>query len=253
MSVAVIIPTYNREALIGRAIASVQRQECSLPLKIIVVNDGSTDSTPKILKKLSTEDSRITVIHQENRGVSSARNAGIATLRKDTKYVTFLDSDDLMVNNRFFKHIQHLEHDSSIDYVIGEVAVINDFGIGQLEPRPDQKLHMVQVVTHNVASTIFRHAVFKKIGGFNTDLIAAEDLDLFLRLAEAQIPFKQDNQPCIYYVQHNGDRLTLDKKLVAKISAKAIAMSLVRRKKVPVKLLMPTFNIDPLNHWNSRN
>lgn len=86
MSIAVIIPTYNRELLLQRTLASVQRQQCSIPINIVVVDDGSTDNTSSVLSNIASADRRVTVIHQENQGVSAARNAGLAALPDTTRY-----------------------------------------------------------------------------------------------------------------------------------------------------------------------
>ena len=253
MTLAVIIPTYNREEFIGRAIISVQRQKLDLPLKIIVVDDGSTDNTLEFLEKIANKDKRITIIYQENKGVSSARNRGINSLSQNTEYVTFLDSDDLMTGDRFSLPINSLKHNPTIDYVIGEVLLIRDFMIDELNPTALKNMLISRVSTHSVSSAIFRRDVFDKIGLFNENLRKAEDLDFFLRLAEAGIAFKQLDQPCIYYTRHDKDHLTKDLKSVAKSTAKAIAMSVARRKNNPSTLLMPKFNIDSLRESKKSN
>lgn len=87
--VSIIIPAYNTEAYIHRAIESSLRQTYP-DIEIVVVDDGSTDSTLKIAQ--GYDDKRIKVLHQDNKGVSNARNNGIREAKG--KYVMFLDSDD---------------------------------------------------------------------------------------------------------------------------------------------------------------
>ena len=89
LDITVVIPLYNNEKEISRAVESVLAQEFK-PVSIIIVNDGSTDESPEMAAKYS--DSRIQIIHQNNRGVSAARNAGIRSAT--SKYVAFLDADD---------------------------------------------------------------------------------------------------------------------------------------------------------------
>jgi len=88
-SVDIIMPLYNKAKTIGRAVRSIQQQTMS-DWRLIVVDDGSTDNGPEIVRGI--KDDRITMVHQENKGPGAARNAGIALAR--SKYIAFLDADD---------------------------------------------------------------------------------------------------------------------------------------------------------------
>lgn len=89
--ISVIVPVYNVENYLRKCIASIQKQTYT-DLEIILVDDGSTDCSGKICDELAAEDSRIIVIHQENGGLSRARNAGLHIANGD--YISFVDSDD---------------------------------------------------------------------------------------------------------------------------------------------------------------
>lgn len=89
--VSIIIPVYNIADYVKDCIESVRLQTYS-DLEIIVVDDGSTDGSAQICDALAVQDARITVIHKENGGVSSARNSGIETAKG--KYIAFIDGDD---------------------------------------------------------------------------------------------------------------------------------------------------------------
>lgn len=89
--ISVIIPVYNAENYIAPCIQSVLNQTCK-ELEILVIDDGSTDRSPHILKELQRTDDRIRLLTQENGGVSSARNRGLHAA--EGEYVFFLDSDD---------------------------------------------------------------------------------------------------------------------------------------------------------------
>ena len=89
--VTIIIPAYNTEQYIHRAIESSIRQTYK-NIEIIIVDDGSTDGTLSVAQNYETQDSRVKVLHQENEGVSSARNHGIR--EAGGEYIMFLDSDD---------------------------------------------------------------------------------------------------------------------------------------------------------------
>lgn len=90
--ITVIIPVYNGEKYVARAVRSVIAQPKGEYAEVLIVNDGSRDTSGKICDDLAAEYSNVRVIHKENGGVSSARNLGIQNVR--TKYVAFLDCDD---------------------------------------------------------------------------------------------------------------------------------------------------------------
>lgn len=94
--IAVVIPVYNVEPYLKECLDSVVHQTFKA-LKIICINDGSTDGSLKILREYEKNDPRVTVIDQENKGVSVARNVGIElALQSKCEFITFMDSDDYL-------------------------------------------------------------------------------------------------------------------------------------------------------------
>lgn len=93
MKISIIVPIYNVEKYLERCILSIIKQTYQ-NIEIILVNDGSTDSSIEICKKYSKIDSRILLIDKENGGLSDARNVGLQVAKGD--YVLFVDSDDYM-------------------------------------------------------------------------------------------------------------------------------------------------------------
>ena len=91
--ISVVVPVYNVEKYIDRCLNSIINQTYR-KLEIIIVNDGSTDNSRKIIDKFSKMDSRIIVIDKNNGGLSEARNVGINAATGD--YITFIDSDDFV-------------------------------------------------------------------------------------------------------------------------------------------------------------
>ena len=91
--ISVIVPVYRTEPYLARCLDSILAQTWS-NLQVIVVDDGSPDRAGEIADQYAEKDTRVTVLHQPNRGVSSARNAGLAAARGD--YITFVDSDDAL-------------------------------------------------------------------------------------------------------------------------------------------------------------
>lgn len=112
--VSVIIPVYNGAEFVEKCIRSVMEQSYR-DLEIIVIDDGSTDNSYEICQKLAKEDDRIRLVHQENAGVSAARNKGLDLAQGE--YVTFVDADDLLLHNALNAMVKAF--DLSVDFVIG--------------------------------------------------------------------------------------------------------------------------------------
>ena len=91
--ISIIVPIYNTEAYLRECLDSLLNQTFT-PIQIILVDDGSIDTSPQICDEYALNDSRIKVIHQPNMGVSKARNSGI--LAADSEWITFVDSDDFV-------------------------------------------------------------------------------------------------------------------------------------------------------------
>ncbi len=93
--ISVIVPVYKVEAYLDRCVESILAQTFS-DFELILVDDGSPDNCPVLCDQWAQKDDRITVIHQENRGLSAARNAGIdwAFANSDSQWLSFVDSDD---------------------------------------------------------------------------------------------------------------------------------------------------------------
>src|SRR6266436_3460386 len=102
--VTVVIAAYNAEKFIQETLESVAAQSLD-KLELIVVDDGSTDSTPDILRAFA--DRRLIVLRQDNRGVSAARNAGLALAR--APYIFFLDADDILLRDALLRMVTTLD------------------------------------------------------------------------------------------------------------------------------------------------
>ena len=110
--VTIIMPSYNAQNTISKAIHSVVEQDY-YHIELIVVNDGSIDNTEKIAK--SIKDDRIIVINQKNKGLSGARNTGLSSAKGD--FVTFVDSDD-WVDNDFVSSLLNSIFENHADLAI---------------------------------------------------------------------------------------------------------------------------------------
>lgn len=111
-AISIIIPVYNADKYLRRCIESVLSQSLT-DFELILVNDGSIDTSPQICDEYASKDTRVQVIHKANGGVSSARNDGLDIAKGE--YITFIDSDDWVENGYLFE----LYKQNEFDYVIG--------------------------------------------------------------------------------------------------------------------------------------
>lgn len=179
--ISVVIPVYNRPLQVKRAIDSVLGQSLK-PFEIIVVDDGSTDETPKVLQ---TYHDIIKIITQENRGVSSARNVGIKASR--SSWITLLDSDDSWHPEKLAR--QKAYHDKESSIMISHTAekwLRNDKEIKQKKSHQkpsgwcfEDNLNFCKIAPSTI---MIARAVFEDVGYFDESLEVCEDYDLWLRI-----------------------------------------------------------------------
>lgn len=128
IDVSVIVPVYNVEAYVEKAIASIQSQEPhSLSLEIIVVDDSSTDGSPGLIKQI--KDHRIVLVELlENKGLSNARNEGLKIAKGN--WVLFLDSDDRLGNDLFRRFEQAMDNTANC-YLFSRILEFPDYRLVQ--------------------------------------------------------------------------------------------------------------------------
>lgn len=183
-TVSVIIPTYNRAHLVGRAIRSVLNQTYQ-DFEIIVVDDGSTDNTEEVVK--SFNDPRIRYIrHEKNRGGSAARNTGIRATYGE--FIAFLDSDDEWLPEKLEKQVL-ICSDEQIGLVYTGRKVI-DSQSGQVLSKivPDKEGNVYEQLLERdfigtCSSVMVKKEALENIKGFDETLPARQDWDCWLRIA----------------------------------------------------------------------
>ncbi len=184
--VSVIIPTYNRAEFLDRALLSITRQtlKCS---EIIVVDDGSTDSTPAILETFSrSEQVPLKVLKQINKGVASARNRGIVAAVHE--YIAFLDSDDHWHKKKI--EIQFKALKENPEYLIShtrEKWLRRGVHLNQkrkhIPQHGDIFQHSLQLCAVGMSTVMVRKDLFSQVGVFDETLRCCEDYDLWLRVS----------------------------------------------------------------------
>ena len=95
IAISVVVPIYNTKPYLVECIESILDQKINVPIEVLLIDDGSTDGCGEICDKYAARDARVRVIHQENQGLSVARNAGINAARG--RYYAFIDSDDVVL------------------------------------------------------------------------------------------------------------------------------------------------------------
>ena len=114
--VSVVVPIFNVEAFLPRCLDSLFEQARTVPMEVILVNDGSSDSSANICERYKKEHLGVSVIHQENKGLSEARNAGIKAASGE--WIYFLDADDWLAPDALHTLLNYAET-QSCDMVIG--------------------------------------------------------------------------------------------------------------------------------------
>ena len=187
----VIIPTYNRAALIKNAINSVLNQSYS-DFELIIVDDGSTDDTKEIIASYS--DERLVYLYQENAERSAARNNGIKN--SSGKYICFLDSDDCYLENHLdtiYNFLNKENFPKAMVYVTSKNTYLQDYNIYET---------ILKTIIH-AQHTSIHHQILQK-HKFDPKLHIAEDLDLWVRIADHFPILNIDEETVI--INHHEDR-----------------------------------------------
>ncbi len=179
--VTVIIPTYNRGWILKEAIESVLSQDFG-DFELIVVDDGSTDNTMEILDGY---DRDITVLRQENHGVSAARNAGIAFA--SGQFIAFLDSDDMWLPGKLASQIDFFN--SNPDALICQTQELWVRNGKRVNPKRRHKKFSGMIFKQSLplcivspSAVMLKKSLLDKTGLFDESLPACEDYDLWLRI-----------------------------------------------------------------------
>ncbi len=208
--VSVIIPAYNRAWILKEAIESVLKQDYD-KCELIVVDDGSTDHTDEILNSYSLKSyGMINIIRQEHRGVSAARNAGVAA--SNGGLIAFLDSDDLWFPGKLTAQVNFF-HQNPLAMICQteETWVRNGKRVNPGKKHKKysgmifEKPILLCIVSHS--AVMMKHSLFDKIGGFDESLPACEDYDLWLRIS-CNLPIYLIDQPLITKRGGHQDQLS---------------------------------------------
>jgi succinoglycan biosynthesis protein ExoO len=217
--VSVIIPAYNAEAFIDRAVASALEQTLS-PREVIVIDDCSSDGTGELLKVAAQGNEIIKVITlARNGGPSVARNAGIEAAQGD--WIAILDADDAFAPDRLAMLVPFAV-ETGADFVADDLAYydavagcITGNGMGRNTVLPDGSIRLHDFLAHNLADgrgldwgllkPIFRRDTLMKLGiTYDTEMAHGEDFRFVVDLLLSGANFRILRQPLYLYTQRQG-------------------------------------------------
>lgn len=206
--VSVIVPVYNNEKYIRKCIQSLQKQTLS-DIEIIVINDGSTDDSPNIVKKLMDKDPRIRLIEQKNQGVSVARNKGVQ--RAKGYYLTFVDGDDYLRTD-YLDCLFHCALRYGSEIVIGGLTLVDDSDRFIKEIVPDHYSRFSHeewpMRISAVGAHLYKHSFWKKhkLSFYSGE--RGEDIPIALYCNAVCDKISVIDNPGYMYVQHPGSGMT---------------------------------------------
>lgn len=200
-AVSVIIPAYNSEKTIVKALDSVRKQTSSQYIKeVLVINDGSTDNTKKVVENYKKEYDTfpIQLINKDNGGVSTARNMGLSLAQGN--WIALLDSDDEWVPNKIECQVAVLMRHKEIDFLGGNHTeqIIKVLGkkIDRLY-RPTVKELCIKVFPQT-STVIFKKRIYDEIGGYDETRKYCEDGQFFLKICEKYNYYYMPQQVVVY-------------------------------------------------------
>ena len=224
MRVSVVIPTYNRADFLHEAIASVLQQDHP-HVELIVVDDGSRDGTAAVVSRFGTA---VQCLWQENRGVSAARNRGVAASTGDL--IAFLDSDDLWLPSKVSAQVAYFEAHPDMQACHTDEIWMRR-GVRVNERRIHRKQGGWQFLASlprcliSPSAIMMRRTLWDHLGGFDESLPACEDYDLWLRLT-AVVPVGFLTQRLVVKRGGHADQLSRRTPVLDRYRIKALEKAL---------------------------
>jgi glycosyltransferase involved in cell wall biosynthesis len=184
--VSVVIPAYNAASYIQDTLESVRSQTFT-DWELLVINDGCTDATAKIVEIYHRIDPRIQLVTQLNSGVSAARNLGAKLAQGEL--IAFLDADDQWLPEKLAIHVVHMKSDPQIGISFARVEFLTIDGIptgkftncSLFNLKPENFLYTNPTVT--TSNIVIRQNLFRQIDGFDQAINYSEDMELLFRSA----------------------------------------------------------------------
>jgi len=213
--VSVIVPVYNGAATLGDSIESIRAQD--VDVEILIVDDGSTDDTPRIVDAMSD----VISVRQPNAGPAAARNSALPLVR--APFVSFLDDDDVWLPGKLAQQLALFEAHPDASIVLGYTAFqsLGADGIYTSIVEPHLLYHL--------GAALVRRETFDRIGAFDPALRSSEDVDWFLRARDAGLGIIVSPE-VVQFHRRNGSNMTRGKDLRELGFLEVVKRSLDRRR-----------------------
>ena len=212
--VSVVVPLYNMEEFVGDTLRSVLASTYR-HLAVIVVDDGSSDASASIVAEIAAQDSRVTLLHQENAGPCRARNNAVAA--SHGQYVLPVDADNLLAPQFIAQAVPILEVQPNVKVVCPTMEFIGDKQGPWL--LPEFSLSLLARRNHIDTCALYRRTDFDRIGGYCEEIIAREDWDFWISLLkDGGEVVRLPEVGCYYRVRKQSKRIR-DRKLKAHVTA----------------------------------
>jgi glycosyltransferase involved in cell wall biosynthesis len=207
-TISVILSAYNSQKTISEAIESILQQTVE-DFELILIDDGSTDTTSSILQEFASKDDRIKIItNEKNIGLTRSLNKGLQIARGE--FIARMDADDISLPDRFEKQIRFFNEHPEINLLGGRYTIINEHGetIGESDSIYQTdfliRWRMLYFNAFIHSTVMFRSQCLEHVSGYNESLQYAQDFDLWVRIMQHG---KAANLPDILIKQRRMDRM----------------------------------------------
>lgn len=225
LRLSIIMPVRNGAAHLEQAFNCLLTCLSSID-QLVLINDGSSDSTATIVRKFADRFDNFQLISFENSvGPAAARNAGLSVARGS--YISFLDHDDLWPAGRLERHITFLQNNPDVSVVVGKTNYEFE---GSVAGRSVEFRNGSSALHHvHLGAATFRKEVFDTVGLFNESLRFSEDHEFYLRVREQGHLIHFEPEISLRYRVH-GNNMSLDKSLHELGVFQILADSIKRRR-----------------------